>query len=59
VREIGDSHIAGILQGGRGIDLGIEKGWILRGEYRFIHISDPLKGDLGINTYSFILGVSF
>ena len=59
VKEIGDSHIAGIIHGGAGIDFIVGKGWALRGEYRLIHISDPLKGDLGINTHNFILGVSF
>jgi hypothetical protein len=59
VKEIGYSHIAGILHGGAGIDLILGKGWVLRGEYRLIHISDPLKGDLGINTHNFILRVSF
>lgn len=59
VKEIGDSHIAGILHGGMGILFKMGKGWALRGEYRLQHISDPFKGDLGINTHTFIIGVSF
>ena len=59
VKEIGDSHIAGILHGGMGILFKMGKGWALRGEYRLQHISDPFKGDLGINTHNFIVGVSF
>jgi len=58
-RDIGDTHVAGILQVGSGINYHIGKGWWLRGEYRFQHISDPFKTDVGINTHNFILGVSF
>jgi hypothetical protein len=59
VWEIGDSHTAGILQGGAGIDYYMGKGLWLRGAYRFHHISDPFKYDVGLNTHSFILGFSF
>jgi hypothetical protein len=58
-REIGDYHVAGVLQGGTGIYLPMGKGWLLRGEYRFQHISDPFEKDVGINTHNFILRVSF
>jgi hypothetical protein len=60
VEEIGDSHVAGVLQGGVGIYLALGKGWWLRGEYRFQHISDPFrKDDTGLNTNNLILGVLF
>jgi len=59
VRDIGDSHVAGILQIGSGIQYHIGKRWWLRGEYRFYHISDPFRKDSGINTHQFILGLTF
>jgi hypothetical protein len=59
VWELGDSHTAGILQGGGGILYDMGKKLWLRGEYRFHHISDPFERDHGLNTHSFILGVTF
>jgi len=59
VRDIGDSHVAGILQIGSGIQYRIGRKWWLRGEYRFHHISDPFQGDSGINTHNLIIGLSF
>jgi opacity protein-like surface antigen len=59
VRTIGKSHVAGILQGGVGVDYRLEKGWALRGEYCYHHISDPFNRDRGLNTHGFILGASF
>jgi opacity protein-like surface antigen len=59
VWEMGDSHTAGILQGGGGILYYMGKGLWLRGEYRYHHISDPFERDYGLNTHSFILGVTF
>ena len=59
VWELGDSHTAGILQGGGGVLYDFGKGFWLRGEYRFWHISDPFERDLGLNTHGFILGVAF
>lgn len=59
VWEMGDSHTAGILQGGGGILYDMGKGLWLRGEYRFYHISDPFERDYGLNTHSFILGITF
>jgi hypothetical protein len=59
VYEMGDSHTAGILQGGGGILYDTGKGFWLRGEYRYHHISDPFEHDHGLNTNSFILGVIF
>jgi len=59
VEEIGDSHVAGVLQGGTGIYLSLEKDWWLRWEYRYQHISDPFNRDSGLNTHNFILGLSF
>jgi hypothetical protein len=56
---IGDSGFAGILQGGMGITYNIGKGLGLRGEYRLVHISEPNAGDVGINTHTFLLGISF
>jgi hypothetical protein len=56
---LGDSQTAGILQGGGGILYDTGKGFWLRGEYRFHHISDPFQRDYGLNTNSFILGVTF
>jgi hypothetical protein len=59
VRDIGDSHIAGILQVGSGIQYYLGKGLGFRGEYRFHHISDPFEQDSGINTHNLIIGLSF
>jgi hypothetical protein len=59
VSEIGGSHCGGILQAGGGIIYNLGKGWALRGEYRFYHISDPFRKDTGLNTHTFLLGISF
>ncbi|MGB9629713.1 MAG: outer membrane protein [Thermodesulfobacteriota bacterium] len=59
VRDIGDSHIAGILQIGSGIQHYLGRGLWVRAEYRFHHISDPFQRDPGINTHNFIVGLSF
>jgi hypothetical protein len=59
VPDMGDSHVAGILQGGSGILCRIGKNLWLRGEYRFHHVSDPFHKDGGINTHNVLLGVSF
>jgi len=56
---LGDSHLAGIIQGGIGITYNIGKGMALRGEYRLVHISDPTQRDSGINTHTFLVGISF
>jgi opacity protein-like surface antigen len=59
VHDIGDSHLAGLLQIGMGTYIRIAKRWWLRGEYRFQHISDPFYHGDGINTHTFVMGVSF
>ncbi len=59
IKEIGDTHLGGILQTGVGISYNLGKDWRLRGEYRFYHISEPLRRDDGLNTHIFLLGVSF
>ena len=59
VWEMGDSHTAGIVQGGGGILYDTGKGFWLRGEYRFHHVSDPFEKDHGLNTHGFILGFAF
>ena len=59
VWEIGDSHTVGILQGGAGIDYYMGRGLWLRGAYRFHHVSDPFRYDVGLDTHSLILGFSF
>jgi len=59
VWEMGDSHTAGILQGGAGVLYDTGRGWWFRGEYRYNHISDPFEKDHGLNTHSFVLGVAF
>ena len=59
VREIGDSHLGGILQTGAGIYYDLGNGWAFRGEYRFYHISEPFRRDEGLNTHIFLLGFSF
>ena len=57
--DIGNTHVAGTIQGGLGIEYFIGRGCWLRGEYRFNHISDPFKLDPGINSHNLMLGVSF
>jgi hypothetical protein len=57
--DIGDTHVAGTVQGGFGIEYFIGRGCWLRGEYRFNHISDPFNADPGINSHNLMLGVSF
>jgi opacity protein-like surface antigen len=59
VWEMGDSHTGGILQGGGGIFYDMGKKLLLRGEYRFHHLSDPFERDHGLNTHSFVIGVAF
>jgi hypothetical protein len=59
VWELGDSHTGGILQGGGGILYDTGKGFWLRGEYRFHHMSDPFEKDHGLNTHSFLVGITF
>lgn len=59
VWEMGDSHTGGILQGGGGIFYDMGKKFLLRGEYRFHHLSDPFERDHGLNTHSFVIGVAF
>ncbi len=59
LRYIGDSHWAGVLQGGTGVQFLLRRGIHFRGEYRLQHISDPFNRDKGINTHSFLLGLSF
>lgn len=59
LKYIGDSHWAGILHGGTGIQIFLGNGRFLRGEYRLQHISDPFNHDEGINTHNFLLGLSF
>ena len=46
--EIGDTHVAGTLQGGLGINHYVSKDSELRGKFRFNHISDPFKPDSGM-----------
>lgn len=59
LKYIGDSHWAGILQGGVGVQYHLKRETYFRGEYRLQHISDPFNRDEGINTHSFLLGLSF
>jgi hypothetical protein len=59
VDNMGDSHVAGVLQCGSGILHRVGKKLWFRGEYRFYHISDPFHRDGGINTHNVLLGVSF
>jgi hypothetical protein len=59
VIEIGDSHVGGIYQAGAGIYYYLGKGLALRVEYRFYHVSDPFRGDRGLNTHNALLGISF
>jgi opacity protein-like surface antigen len=59
VEEIGDSHFGGTLQTGAGIYYSIAKGWAVRFEYRFQHMSEPFRTDKGLNTHNLLLGFSF
>ncbi len=59
VKDLGDSHVAGILQGGFGMNYSLGKKWGIRGEYRFQHISDPFHKDMGFNTHNFLLGINY
>jgi opacity protein-like surface antigen len=59
VIEIGDSYIGGIYQMGGGIFYNLGKRLALRIEYRFYHVSDPFRGDRGLNTHNAFLGISF
>ncbi len=59
VAEIGDSHVGGIYQMGGGIFYNIGNGLALRVEYRYYHVSDPFRGDRGLNTHTALLGLSF
>jgi hypothetical protein len=56
---IGDTGLAGIVQGGAGITYNLGKGFALRGEYRLVHISEPTEHDVGINTHTFLIGIAF
>jgi hypothetical protein len=59
VKQLGDSHVGGLLQVGTGIYHYIGRGLWLRGEYRYIHISDPFRSDSGLNSHSLLVGLSF
>lgn len=59
VEKLGDSHVGGLLQIGGGICFSLDKGLWIRGEYRYIHISDPFRSDGGLNSHNFLMGVSF
>lgn len=59
LKYIGDSHRAGIIHGGGGVEILIKGGTALRWEYRLYHISDPFNHDQGINTHNFLIGLSF
>jgi opacity protein-like surface antigen len=59
VKQVGDSHVAGLLQIGSGIYYFIDKNLWIRGEYRYIHISDPFRSDPGLNSHNFLMGISF
>jgi opacity protein-like surface antigen len=56
---VGDQHLGGILQGGAGFYYNLGKGLALRAEYRFYHISEPFRKDIGLNTHTALLGISF
>jgi opacity protein-like surface antigen len=58
VKQIGDSHVGGILQAGAGSYYNLGKGWALRVEYRFCHISDPFRNDKGLNSHAVLFGIS-
>lgn len=57
ISKLGDSHAGGLLQLGAGLYLG--KGLLIRGEYRYLHISDPFRSDPGLNSHNILLGLSF
>jgi len=59
IKELGDSHLCGLLQCGSGVNIYIGKGLWLRGEYRFQHISEPFRRDSGLNSHNILLGLSF
>ena len=59
VSEIGNSGCGGILQTGAGVFYNLAKGAALRAEYRFYHVSDPFRGDRGLNSHNVPLGISF
>ncbi len=59
VKEIGDSHCGGILQGGVGAYYDLGKGMAFRVEYRFYHLSEPFRNDTGLNSHNVLLGISF
>ncbi len=59
IRYIGKSHVAGILHIGTGMNVSLRKRYLLRGEYRLEHISDPFNHDEGINTHCFLIGISY
>ena len=59
VPQLGDTHCGGILQAGTGFCYNFGKGWALRVEYRFYHLSEPFRNDKGLNTHPALLGVSF
>jgi hypothetical protein len=59
VKQIGDQHIGGILQGGVGVCYNLGKRLALRVEYRLCHISEPFRSDKGLNSHNALLGISF
>jgi hypothetical protein len=56
---IGDQHLGGSLQTGAGTYFNIGRSMALRMEYRFYHLSEPLRADRGLNTHNILLGISF
>jgi opacity protein-like surface antigen len=59
VEQIGDSHFGAILQAGIGLYYNLGKRWALRVEYRFYHLSEPSRHDVGLNSHNVLLGISF
>ncbi len=59
VIEIGDLYVGGIYQFSGGIFYDLGSGLALRVEYRYYYVSDPFRGDRGLNTYNALLGISF
>jgi len=59
VKQLGDSNAAGLLQIGSGIYYFMDKNLWIRGEYRYIHISDPFQSDPGLNSHNLLIGISF
>jgi len=59
VEQIGDSHCGGILQAGAGFFYTLGKRTALRVEFRFYHLSEPFRDDLGLNSYNALIGISF